>query len=81
MNPKPWSKPVKFEERLARYRTITNTEEAAHYLLNRWPSEGGRRHLKAQEVCLAVLESKMPPSRARAAFVAAAKEAGMFVMP
>ncbi|WP_097142179.1 DUF982 domain-containing protein [Rhizobium subbaraonis] len=80
MDPKRWNKAVEVEtERLGRIRDITSTEEAARFLLERWPVEPGPAHLKARIACLSVLEGKRQPDHAREAFVAAAEEAGILV--
>ena len=76
-----WSKPVTFETGTARFRTITNTEEASHFLLNHWPVQGGKKHLEARKVCLAVLAGERPADDARTAFIKAAQEAAIFVKP
>lgn len=73
----PWSKPVEFEASAGSRRVIASTEEASHYLLNRWPVEGGEKYIEARKICLDVLAGLRAPDDARAAFVAAAAEAGM----
>ena len=80
MDPKRWNKAVEVEtEKIGRIRDITSTEEAARFLLERWPVEPGPLHTEAQIACLAVLDGEMPPEHAREAFIAAAVEADILV--
>jgi hypothetical protein len=74
---KPWSLPVEFEALPGTHRVVTSTDEASHYLLNRWPVEGGEKYIEARKICLDVLAGLRTPDDARTAFVAAAAEAGM----
>jgi Protein of unknown function (DUF982) len=79
MNKQWWSNPVTFETGTASFRTIANTEEASHFLLNHWPVQGGKKHLQARNVCLAVLAGERPPDDARTAFIEAAQEVAICV--
>ena len=79
MDKQSWSKPVTVETGLAPFRTITNTDEASHFLLNHWPVRGGKIRLEAMRVFLAVLADERPQDDARAAFIKAAQEAELFV--
>lgn len=74
-----WGKPVDIElHGSGKYRIVTNTSMAAECLIEKWPYKGRReKYWKAVECCLADLEGK--PSHPRAAFVAAAKEAGLSI--
>jgi hypothetical protein len=74
-----WSKPVTFETGTARFRTITSTEEASHFLVNHWPIQGSNKHLEARKICLAVLAGERPADDARTSFIKAAQEAAIFV--
>lgn len=75
-----WEEPVTFEtQRLGQYRTITSTAEAARVLVEDWPATTGKALARARGICLAVLEGQKKPAAARGAFLAAAKEAGVFV--
>jgi Protein of unknown function (DUF982) len=80
MENKPWSKPVAFEAHPGTCRVVASTDEASHYLLNRWPVEGGEHYIEARKVCLDVLAGLRTPEDARAAFLAATAEAGMAVI-
>lgn len=55
--------------------TVDRVAQAADILLNRWPTEAGKKHLAARRACLAVLEGLKDAQVARKAFVAAAEEA------
>jgi len=75
-----WSEGVELNiDRFNVYRTIYTTADAAYYLLHKWPVESGKECSRARRVCLAVLEGRRPADDAREAFVAAAKEAGLYV--
>jgi hypothetical protein len=80
MENKAWSKPVTFEACPGTCRVVASTDEASHYLLNRWPVEGGSHYLEARKICLDVLAGLRTPEDARAAFIAATAEAGMPVI-
>jgi hypothetical protein len=60
-------------------RTITSVEEAAEWLLERWPLEaqGRRAHLAARTACRAALEGAGTVEAARESFIRAAREAGI----
>jgi hypothetical protein len=65
--------------RRAQRPSITNTEEASHFLLNHWPVQGGKMHLEARRVCLAVLAGERPADDTRSAFIKAAQDTAIFV--
>lgn len=79
MGMKLWSMPVEFEACPGTHRVVASTDEASHYLLNRWPVEGGEKYIEARKVCLDVLAGLRAPEDARSAFIAAAVEAGMLI--
>jgi hypothetical protein len=54
---------------------VSNTRQAADLLTKHWPIRRGKAYENAIEVCQAALERDYPSYVARAAFVAAAKEA------
>jgi hypothetical protein len=77
-----WDNPVTIETlTLGRYRTVSNTAEAARVLLEEWPTDEGEAYLAAKTTCLLALEGTMTTEEARTAFLAAAAEAGVFVRP
>jgi hypothetical protein len=80
MENKPWSKPVEFEAAPGTCRVVASTDEASHYLLNRWPMDGGENYIEARKICLDVLAGLRSPEDARAAFILAAAEAGLIVI-
>jgi hypothetical protein len=61
----------------ARFEVITGTRAAFTLLTTRWPSTSGQAFFRAQELCLAALDNRMTHEVARAAFIAAAREAGL----
>ncbi|MCP2134566.1 hypothetical protein J2S28_001618 [Rhizobium sp. SLBN-94] len=80
MDPKRWNKPVTFQTgKIGQYRTIDSTSEAALTLMNHWPTDSGKKLTRAKMICLAVLEGREEPVKARNAFLKAAEEANVFV--
>jgi hypothetical protein len=65
------------------YRNLVNVENLADCLLNRFPVEGrGKAYQTALTICLEVMEGgKSTAADARAAFVAAAREVSVTVLP
>ncbi|QEN84831.1 DUF982 domain-containing protein [Labrys sp. KNU-23] len=80
MDTQLWSRPVQFETDLGRYRVLTSTEEASHFLLNNWPAVAGPKCIDAQRACLDVMAGAAQPDEAREAFVEACEEADMHVV-
>jgi hypothetical protein len=75
-----WDKGVVIStKKTGQYRVIRSTDEAALWLLEHWPIEEGPAYLQARIACLNVLEGNEPVDVARSAFIAAAKEARIFV--
>lgn len=68
--------PVAVWEGNAVRRTLTSVEDAALFLLHRWPPRDKGR-IAAQIAVLAALEGKGTVEDARAAFVEAAERAGV----
>ncbi|MDQ0996853.1 hypothetical protein QFZ34_002035 [Phyllobacterium ifriqiyense] len=66
-------------KRIGRYRVIASVEEASEYLVYDWPVEKGKLQLDARIACLDCLEGAVSTDAAREAFVAAAKDAGLYV--
>lgn len=58
-------------------RFVSNTRKATEVLLFQWPVSGGQALFAAKEACRDVMLRKQPPDYARAAFIAAAHEAGL----
>lgn len=64
--------------RIDRDRVVSTVREAAEILLRDWPQEGDTR-TRAMKACLDVINGKKPPSTARTAFIAAAKDARIYM--
>ena len=61
-------------------RAISSVREAAEWLLSDWPTEGrGLAYAAALQACLDALAGKLSTDKARLAFIAAAREADIFV--
>ncbi|PWE55451.1 DUF982 domain-containing protein [Metarhizobium album] len=60
-----------------RYCTINSARTAAVYLRRNWPAKRGPAHKTALRTCLDALNRKEHPDAARAAFLAALREAGI----
>lgn len=65
--------------RVDRDRILVSTKDAAAVLLHEWPLQESQRRIKAMQACLYVIRDGKPPSTARNAFIAAAKEAGVYI--
>lgn len=66
-------------DRVGQLRNITSVTEAASFLLAEWPGKRGRLHALARLACLEALERTITGDDARAAFIDAAKEAGIYI--
>jgi hypothetical protein len=63
-----------------RERVVTDTIQAAEILLRRWPDDGrGQKYKAALRACMDAMEQRSAVASARKAFVAAAKDAHIFV--
>jgi len=63
-----------------RERVVTDTIQAAEILLRRWPDDGrGQKYKAALRACMDAMEQRRAVASARKAFVAAAKDAHIFV--
>lgn len=60
-------------------RTFGTLEEATEYLLMNWPAYQSSTLDHARQICLDAINNKASKRKARAAFVAAAKEAGIHI--
>ncbi len=61
--------------------TLRNARDTSDFLLNRWPGKRTEKHRAAIQACSDVRNGDKPPIGARRAFVAAAREAGVFADP
>ncbi|MBP1845906.1 hypothetical protein J2046_004180 [Rhizobium petrolearium] len=62
------------------HELIFCTGDAADCLLNDWPVDDGENFHEALRTFMLVMDGLAEPEEARAAFVAAAKEAGLLVI-
>lgn len=65
--------------RIDRDRVVTNVRDAAHLLLREWPEQSSEARQAAMEACLRVFRGEGSARNARQAFIAAAKDARIFV--
>nr|WP_309486611.1 DUF982 domain-containing protein [Sinorhizobium sp. 8-89] len=74
----PWSEcvPIRMPNETT-VHMVSNTRQAAELLSKHWPVNRGQAYRHALDICQGVLERDWPSYVARAAFVAAAKEAGV----
>ena len=72
--------PVTVESGRRGQRVVTDTVQAAELLIERWPkNERGAKYREALRACMDVMEQRKAVASARKAFIAAAKEAHVFV--
>ena len=76
-----WDHPVTIETaKLGHYVMINSTERAAEFLLNEWPDTvEGKAYVAAARVLVEAHEGRATIDEAREAFIAAAREAGVFI--
>ncbi|PRH89051.1 DUF982 domain-containing protein [Labrys okinawensis] len=60
--------------------TIRDADEAASYLADYWPVRGGKAYDLAKAACTEAIAGHRDPDEARAAFLFAAKEAGVIAL-
>jgi len=75
-----WDEPVTVVTGvIGQFVTINSTERAAEYMLNEWPKgTTGQKFAAAKLALIDAHEGKISADVARAAFVAALEEAGIF---
>lgn len=59
--------------------TIHTVREASGFLLNKWPGKRSEKHRAALQACSDAAAGNKPVMGARRAFLAAVREAGVFV--
>lgn len=80
MGTKRFHKPVVIQPgRIDRDRVVETVAEAAEILLRDWPAPESQHRIKAMKICLDVINGHKPPSKARDAFIIAAKDALIFL--
>jgi hypothetical protein len=62
-----------------RPRRLTSLPEATEFILLSWPAHQSPTLENARQQCLDAISGKVPVEVARAAFIAAAKESGIYV--
>lgn len=76
----PFDVPLTVETGVAgHFLTMTRLGQAADFLLHKWPEKRGPKHREALQAIMDVLKQQKASSVAREAFIAAAKEDGVFV--
>jgi len=77
---KQWSEGCYVErEKLGFYMVVSSTRQAINLLSRYWPVSEGEAYFDALRIFGQVMMNKLPPDRARDAFLAAAQEANVFV--
>jgi hypothetical protein len=73
-----WDKPVELMIGTSdHFHSVSNTREAVACLGTCWPSEHDASYAKARRICLKAATGKASSAAAHAAFLQAAKEAGI----
>jgi hypothetical protein len=60
-------------------RNISSVNEAAEFLLHDWPIKGSKKLTAARQACLDALHGKITCTKARDAFIEAAREADIYI--
>jgi hypothetical protein len=60
-------------------RNICSVEEAAEWLVMYWPIETGEKLREARQACCDALEGRITCTKARNAFIEAAREADIYI--
>jgi hypothetical protein len=77
---KQWSESCYVErDKLGFYMVVSSTRQAMNLLSRYWPVSQGEAYFNALRVFGQVMIEKLPPDQAREAFLAAAREANVFV--
>ncbi|WEX74214.1 DUF982 domain-containing protein [Sinorhizobium numidicum] len=76
----PWSKPVNVNMLDGRCRTVIGPLDAMKCLKSEWPVRNGAYYGCAIRACEAALKHKKRPEEARAAFIAASREAFLTIV-
>lgn len=76
-----WNKPVTVETRRTGARlVISNSERAAEFMLNEWPTlEDGQAYKAAKKALLESHDGKLDAEKAREAFIAALNEGDVYI--
>ncbi|GLS20183.1 hypothetical protein GCM10007874_32000 [Labrys miyagiensis] len=76
----PFERPVYFTRQGSLVERVSSVDEAAYYLLHRWPNPSGTAHEAARRKCREVLAKTCGEGAAREAFIVAVAEAGMTIV-
>lgn len=76
---KTWNNPVKIQLGPQGTRTVAGPFDALIYLTDSWPDRTGPRFVRARIACKAAHEGRLELQTAREDFLAAAKEAHLFL--
>lgn len=80
MSSRRFHKPVVIQPgRIDRDRVVSSVAEAAQILLREWPPHESDKRTRAMRACLDVINGKTPTGTAREAFIAAAKDARIYL--
>lgn len=80
MRHRNFHKPVQVQiGRVDRDQVVTNTRHAALLLLKNWPNRDSPKRRSAMKACLQVIRGEKPPSVARRAFIAAARDVSVLL--
>lgn len=58
---------------------IMSVSEAAVWLVGHWPTRSGEQHQHAKQICINALAGNVTCTACRNAFIAAAREAGIYI--
>lgn len=64
---------------VGKMHNVTSVEEAAENLAMNWPIKNGPMLSTAKQACLDALEGRITCTEARTAFIAAAREANIYI--
>jgi hypothetical protein len=79
MNDKSFSSPVLITLGAMGLRLVSSTWEALECLKGQWPKQDSLEYRRAVRICRDAMEGWMTAAKARQAFVAAARRAGLLV--
>ena len=66
-------------EHVGKTRNISSVQEAIEFMLHDWPIKNSRKLTAARQACLDALHGKITHTKARQAFIEAAREADIYI--
>lgn len=66
-------------EHVGKVRNISSVQEATEFMLHDWPIKNSRKFTAARQACLDALHGKITCTKARYAFIEAAREADIYI--